>query len=411
MPEQMQSDSLKKSIKFFDFSITMGEIHFKCLKSGEEVDDLYFKFSHKVIPSNDLISIALSTLCGKEYECIEMDLVVSRDALQKIEQFTKAEVSFTDVNEKIKQNNIKNEERAIALSFSGGFDSFAAYCVMPDDTKLVSLDFGHWFQREADFFMQFKPYTVQTNFRRLKYDRASWTFMGVAAILYSDFLNINYHAFGSIFDQNIENFLRNKQDNTYSNYSESFFQHTDMIDVSSFARGLTEVVTVMIVCFYKPEMVKDSLKSLAAQGSEKLYRKSVLVDIVCTRYNLKIDYEMPDTVKYPIKSPYEFGDFILADFLALYVIKHRGIDAASKTVTGIPSEAVVFVNNLSLDFYEKLNPAFIMDIPIIFRSQYLDKLKNAGVTPYSDKDWDEFYIVRDFISKYNKKLKKALNNE
>lgn len=45
------------------------------------------------------------------------------------------------------------ESREIAmLNSAAGFDSLAAMCLLPEDsTKLVAVDFGGWFEREAVF--------------------------------------------------------------------------------------------------------------------------------------------------------------------------------------------------------------------------------------------------------------------
>lgn len=59
----------------------------------------------------------------------------------------------------------EKERTGCILNFSGGFDSLAALYLMPEDTKLVAIDFGGWFEREKEFFKQFHPYTLKTNFR------------------------------------------------------------------------------------------------------------------------------------------------------------------------------------------------------------------------------------------------------
>ncbi|MCL2082980.1 MAG: hypothetical protein FWH04_07080 [Oscillospiraceae bacterium] len=184
-------------IEFTDFMIEQGIIEFKACRVPGQMDDLYFRFSSAFVPRNDLIAIALSTLCGQAYDRIHIDLVLSAETIMQLGEFTSAEITCAGTDT---QPPKKTGGENIALSFSGGFDSLAALCVMPDETKLISLDFGHWFKRETDFFEKFDTNIVSTNFRVLKYDKASWTFMGVAAILYSDYLGIGHHAFGTIFE-------------------------------------------------------------------------------------------------------------------------------------------------------------------------------------------------------------------
>ncbi|MCL2852550.1 MAG: hypothetical protein FWE20_05905 [Defluviitaleaceae bacterium] len=88
----------EKYIEFFDFDIKIGEFALRSrVSSGDQIqeDYLYFKFSHDIVPSMDSIAIALSTLCGQVYQRIRMDILVSRETLNKIRNFTKSDVIFT----------------------------------------------------------------------------------------------------------------------------------------------------------------------------------------------------------------------------------------------------------------------------------------------------------------------------
>gem|GEM_PF-6733244 len=156
----------------------------------------------------------------------------------------------------------------------------------------------------------------------------------------------------------------------------------------------------MIVSHYMPEKVIDSLNSLAGKKSEKLYRKKLLIDITCERFgrNIQCDGDLNDVF---VQNKPKFGDLFTVDVIFLYILKHKGMETVSKIVDGIPQEAVSLVESLSLDWYEKLNPAFLNEIPEKFRKSYLGKLAVAGITPYTDEDWREFQIIRNFLLRYN----------
>lgn len=154
----------------------------------------------------------------------------------------------------------------------------------------------------------------------------------------------------------------------------------------------------MHILLYCPELITDSLKSLAAPKSEKRFRKQVLTEIVCKRLNRNI--ELPTCEEPDAKQIVPFGKNFALDFLALYELKYAGKEIVEKTVSDIPREAEVLAGNLSLDFYEKMNPKFLNSIPEDMRAEYCQRLKDAGVEFYLEKDWEEFRKVREFLGKY-----------
>lgn len=396
---------MDNSIKFYDFQMLPGKVDFKAhrvLNNTEQIDDLYFRFNKAFIPRNDLIAIALSTLCGETYPNVHIDLVITIGAADKIRDFTGAELTCAGIEEVSPGEKEEPVRDSVALSFSGGFDSLAASCVLPDDTKLVSIDFGHWFQRETDFFEKFDTNILSTNVRKYRYDAESWTFMGLGAILYSDYLNIKYHAFGTVLEAGTNEFIFERYDMPLTPISQA-----GMIDITAVSRGLTVAGTAMLISHYRPELMKDSLYSLGQPGSEKLFRKKVVMDIVCERYQRDIAWD--DTINDThIDHKYRFGEYLGSDIPVLYILKYRGIEVASRAIAGIPEEAVRLVDSLTLDWYEKLPPAVPDAVPEEFQEQYLAKLGDAGIELYSDDDYKECQIVREFLSRYNAELRERM---
>ena len=396
------------SMRFGNFTIVPGRVDFtvrKTVKGQQQTDNLYFKFSDRFIPSNDRIALALATFCGTAFAEIHFELTLAKDTVDYIAGTTRSKVFATISG----APGPATSPDGIALSFSGGFDSLSAYCVMPDDTKLVSIKFGGAFARESDFFEHFDTHIVETNFRELKYDQQSWTFMGVAAILYSDHLNIGYHAFGTILEglgcKNIAAIAPPTDPIVRPQYAPRALGVAGMTDVSCLISGLTEVGTAMILNHYKPDLIEQSLTSLSAPGEEKLYRKQLLVDIVRERFGDNAQRTVDST---PLRRRYKFGDFIAIDLVFLYILKHRGLEAVSRVVSDLPDEAVPLVESLSLQWYERLNPARLSFVPEFMRDQYLEKLNAAGITVYTDDDWREFFMVREFISRHNAELRAAM---
>ncbi|WP_186312227.1 hypothetical protein, partial [Staphylococcus epidermidis] len=80
--------------------------------------------------------------------------------------------------------------------------------LLPADTKLVSLDFGGGFAREREFYQQFKPASIATNFRAEGFAENSWSFMGIGTILLRDYLDLGTLSFGAILEASPWNFQR-----------------------------------------------------------------------------------------------------------------------------------------------------------------------------------------------------------
>lgn len=189
--------------------------------------------------------------------------------------------------------DICKNTNTLLLNFSGGFDSLAAVALLPSDkVKLISVDFGGWFARETDFFKDFNPYILRTNFRQLKYDRKSWTFMGSGALLYAKAFNAAYHVFGTIFEATPSHLWDVPPNSVFIETLP--FSAVGLKDIR-LMNGLTEVATAMIVTKFYPHLINASLKSLAAPTSEKRFRKQLLTEIVCERFGRNVDLtESPD---------------------------------------------------------------------------------------------------------------------
>ncbi|WP_459280276.1 hypothetical protein [Paenibacillus vandeheii] len=217
--------------------------------------------------------------------------------------------------------------------------------------------------------------------------------MGVGTILFSDYLDSAYQVFGTILEATQNHFFRNPAAGRTNLTSP--FSALGIKDIR-YTNGLTEVGTTMLISHYKPKLMNPSLKSLSNPGTEKRYRKQVLSKIICNKFDRKIEIDLTEAPNYRI----EFGTNFALDFLSLYEIKHVGLEEASKTLKNIPVETVDLANKLSLSFYERLNTNFHENFPSEFRNDYMSKLADAGILPYTENDWDEFNTVKKSLSKY-----------
>lgn len=270
---------------------------------------------------------------------------------------------------------------------------------MPQATELISIDFGKNFQREYDFFTQFNPHILKTNFRELKLDRNSWTFMGAAAILYSEYLGLGFHAFGTIYEATPSHFASNPWAAVHQETEP--FSSAGLTDVR-YTNGLTEIGTALIAAVSSPDLIQQSLISLANAGTGKRYRKEIIADIINQRFNLGIDIEKGD----PPASPYPFGKYLADDFLCFYICKYAGADIASNLTKDIPSEVIEYCDCHKLSLYERINPVFIEKgiWPHDTHGRYLSKLADIGILPYSEQDYIELDEIRSILKKHHRSI-------
>lgn len=384
-------------ILFTEFKIDKGFIEFKYTEIDGESGNIYFKLTPAIKPNEDLIAIALSTLCGRKYSEIYYELNVSSKTIREISNFTLANVTVKkekSINKKRTLSIFNKRKINTTLNFSGGFDSLAAKYLMPDDTKLVSMDFGGKFERERIFFNKFNTCVVSTNLLETSLRHNSWSFMGIASILFSDYLKTDYHTFGSILEAGPNNFT--KSPIASKNISFPPFKAAGM-ENAPYVLGLTEVGTVKVLAHFKPELVAESLDSLANPGEEKRYRKQVLATIYEQKNGVNLNLNI---VTPPAAPHFKFGQNFAADFLSFYIIKNAGLEIALYTISEIPEEVIDTSNKLTLSFYEKINPNFLTNFPKPLLSNYLSKLGEVGILPYTAEDWEEFRTVRNILSKY-----------
>lgn len=280
------------------------------------------------------------------------------------------------------------------MNFSGGFDSLAAKCLMPPDTSLVSMDFGGRFSRERSFFEKFDTYIVKTNLLETPIKEKTWSYMGIASILYSDYLATDYQTFGSILEAGPDNF--SDLPVAAKNISFPPFKMTGM-ENAPYVLGLTEVGTLKVLGYHAPNFIGESLDSLATPGEEKRYRKQVLSQIASKKSGIDIELNIVDR---PTRPHFKFGQNFAADFLSFYIIKNSDFEIASDTISDIPEEVREAANNLKLDFYERVNTNFLLNFPKPLLGGLLSRLAEANVIPYTQNDWIEFFEVRKILSKH-----------
>ena len=376
-------------IYFENIQVMPGIVEMDCRSKDDSLnldDRLYFKFSEKILVDDNQIATALATLCGQVYDFVFMDLKISIDVFNKIKGYLEADFKTNEIlQDEINFNYSDN----LLLCFSGGFDSLASYELLSKSDSnfdIVSLDFGGRFSREENFFKRFSPYVVKTNFVDLKLNRNSMSFMYVPIIFYSKYLDAGYGMLADVLESGYNLYNRN------DDVPLSFLNITNL----PLVLGLTEVGLAYILIKTRPELINLSLESLANPGEEKRYRKQLLIEILSRKYHKKVFFE-----KVGHTNTREWGNYITNDFLCLYFIKNAGFEEASKIMGNIPEEAISLADSLSLDFYEKLNGDFLVEISDKYQKIIRSRLYELNIPDYNTNDYNEFNRVMEFLSKYH----------
>ncbi|MGL4335984.1 MAG: hypothetical protein ACRCST_03745 [Turicibacter sp.] len=357
---------------------------------------VHFSLNKEIVLHNDLIALSLSTLCGRNnYSEITMDLDVSPYMFDKIKDFTLSGFFVNGLSNGILEYLVMPRD-STTLNFSGGFDSLSALCLMPDNINLVSMDFGGRFGREKAFFAKFDPVVVSTNIIDTPLRSNSWSFMGIGSILTSAHYNTKFNTFGGILEASPNNFDRLPI--AAKNVTFPPFSAAGMMN-APYTLGLSEVATMHVIAQAMPDMVSESLDSLAEPGTEKRYRKQVLAEIMTKRHGVPLNIKK---LPAPTKQHFTFGQNFAADFLSLYIIKYAGYDIASHTINNIPFEFIEISKKLSLDFYERINTNFYINLPSELKPHFYHKCMSYGLEPYTRNDWEEFILVTRQLSSYYK---------
>lgn len=205
--------------------------------------------------------------------------------------------------------------------------------------------------------------------------------MGVGTILFCELLKAKYFIFGSILeaDPNL-NVMAGTQIKPFDILG---------LDSINLVRGMTELTTTKIACNFQDfSTIQASLDSLSDPGSCKRFRKDLLV------------YVFNPTIKINrTRTTYEFGKDYTFDFLLLYIIKTRGLTFGRQFVKNIPPEIVALVNNLSLNFYERVHPCSLVGFPTTsFMKYFLEKIMSNNILFYEPNDFQELSEVRNVLA-------------
>lgn len=337
----------------------------------------------------DRLAAVLAALCAPVHRQIEFHFPISEDCRSYLSRHRGVEVKAAG------SVSPRHPGDGIGLNFSGGYDSLAAYLLSPEKVQLISTDFGERFRRERDYFETFETTVCKTDFREKGYASFDWRFMAAASILYADYLRLGTIGFGTILEASPWNLARRRA--TAAAAPDSLFKAAGLKSFSPI-RGLTEFGTAMIIHQRAVHEAEKSLASVADPGTEKLFRKRLLIDTA--RY-LDVGVR-PEFSSYNLpRQKVTFGSSFAVDFLTLYFVRLYGVEEVSAWVDGLEALGLKWLGKTTLNFYVRYNTSFLPEIPRRLLPEILAGYHDCGLLPYTEADWEEFREVRSFLGQFH----------
>mgnify|MGYP007092277790 FL=1 len=378
----------KACIRFHNLRQTLGRVDLT-VEEGRHRHNLWFEHPLEETLDTSNLAIALSTLAGTAYDSVVFDFPVDSGVVSGIAEWTRSEV---EVAEDVKgTSEPKRAHRVSAvLNFSGGFDSLAAKFLLPPETELVSLDFGGRFGREAKFFSQFHPMAIRTNLVETPLRANSWSFMGMGPLLLRQNVKAKFFAFGSIYEAT--GFRRvnpNQSVGTFPPFKLAGYQNVSPV------RGVSEFGTARILLSHRPDLIEDSLNSLASPGEEKHVRKILITRVVAEQ--MGIDVKTPQLPRKP-RIHYRFGQNFAVDMTALYFSSLGLGEYSDQLVEGMPEQVRKVSSVADFSFMEKINGALYSDYPSELRESLEKGLSTSSMSWYDRQDNENLESLRHLLS-------------
>ena len=352
----------------------------------DHMGDIRFELTDPIDVRNDLVAEALGALCGQYYDEIEIAFKVSTVTKAEIEKRTHAKVicstglRFWNLNKMI-SNDVKT------LNFSGDVANLSALTLTPGDTNQVSLDFGAESIHMYEMFDRWHSRIVKTNVMETHFPLITSDYYAIGAILYKDYFNTRYMITGLQLNPITANMTKIEAEQAIAGMVN--LPHT---------LGLTAVGHTQIACQQWGEELNTAIQTVKASQPEVVTQQHLLVMIENDRKRLGLPIE--NTALTP--THISWGENMKLDFLALYVLKHRGRAFATYLVKDIPKEAEEWVNHIHLDFYERYYPGVLSYMPHEIKMYVQQQLAQFEIALYTDDDWHAFQMISEKLLKTRK---------
>lgn len=213
---------------------------------GKRAETVYFTVPDNFQAHPDLVCVALATLAGRKYPTVAFDFAASPRVQKAIATAYGVSLEFRGAAPPPRQAG-----DGAVLNFSGGFDSMTALALAEGQPlRLLSMDYGGYFEREETYFRTFDTVICRTDLRQKGFHN-DWRFMATGSLLLADMLDAGIAGFGAVLEASAWNF---RPDYGYQRPGD-FLLRAVGLEQSSWVRGLTEFGTAMAMLALKPDTI------------------------------------------------------------------------------------------------------------------------------------------------------------
>lgn len=358
------------------------------------VDEITFAVPTDFHTHNDAVAAALMTLVGRTFSVVSFSFPIS----QRCADILRAYYDLADVGPVDPDMEPRRRGRYLGLLLSGGIDSMALWLtlrrVLGDAFKVITTEFGGWFSFEARGYERFHRHvSCRTDFRAKGFaDQGRFTL--AVPLLFADYADLAAVTTGHHFVHtplSIES-LRDGRQPRFLDHDRPL--HAGGLDEVHIARCLNMPGLLMLAMLAEPELLEACWYGSAPPGLDKHYHKGLVFRRLFQRQGRPIPPWLADIT--PPRRQTRFREGVTVRFTALYLAKHVGIDAVRRGIRDIDDYDLGFLADLDLTFMERYCPNLLGFIPPEIRAGVLAVFHEAGIVPWSERDWQEFDVVRDF---------------
>jgi hypothetical protein len=375
-----------------------GQLTFDIVKEDARLgvsrhDRVHFSVPRDYHVHHDSVAAALLTLLGRTCAEVTFNFPISERCAELLTNYYRL-AGVGPVDPALEP---RRPGRHIAINFSGGVDSTALLLLMQevlgDDVRVISIDFGGRFAHERRGFRQFRrDVTCRTDLRQHGYDQHG-RFIASVALLYADYLELSSVANGHTLMQETTSIV-SRADGRLPDYrqKEPVYLAGGLAE-EHLVRGLTTLSMFKIILDSAPERLEDIFAASAQPNTEKYYSRALLIRYLLREAGLPLPAFLQSAKRPSVTWEHSPGQRY--SFIALWMLKHDGPDAARSIVADFDQFDFGYLDELALNFFARYNTNLIGLLPDALRPALLTAYHKHGIYPYTERDWHELDIVRE----------------
>ena len=165
---------------------------------------------------------------------------------------------------------------------------------------------------------------------------------------------------------------------------------------SPVTNGITELGTAKLLLQSDPQLVADSIQSLAGKTDRKRYLKTAIATLLAPKYCESLCLpELPESWSAPIS----VTDSYTTTMSLLYFISVGELELIAPLFKEIPDSLLSFASETDMGFMLKANTDHYQFLQRKDAGKLLASLENYGFSPYTEVDWENAKATRQFLNR------------